>query len=184
MPNLRPEVYFSVDVETAGPYPAEYAMLSIGACRADDKDITFYCELQPDRTATNPEAMGIHGLDLEQLNASGRPPREAMEAFAAWVEASTPVNGRPIFVALNVAFDWMFVNDYFHRYLGRNPFGHNALDMKAMYMGLKRIDAVGKVRASIDGDYPRDHPLSHNALSDAIDQAHLFEQIMSEIRAR
>jgi hypothetical protein len=77
----------------------------------------------------------------------------------------------------------MFVNDYFHRYLGRNPFGHNALDMKALYMGLKRIDAVGKVRGSIDRDFPRDHPLTHNAVQDAIDQARLFNRILAEIRA-
>jgi DNA polymerase III epsilon subunit-like protein len=106
-----------------------------------------------------------------------------MAEFAGWVEANTPENGRAIFVALNVAFDWMFVNDYFHRYLGRNPFGHNALDMKALYMGFKRIDAVGKVSGSIDRDYPRDHDLSHNALEDAIDQARLFKRIMDEIRS-
>ena len=27
----------------------------------------------------------------------------------------------------------MFVNDYFHRFLGRNPFGHAALDLKAFF---------------------------------------------------
>ena len=33
MPAERPETYISVDIETAGPNPAEYSMLSIGACR-------------------------------------------------------------------------------------------------------------------------------------------------------
>ncbi len=28
------------------------------------------------------------------------------------------------FVAFNASFDWMFVKDYFHRFLGRNTFGH------------------------------------------------------------
>jgi hypothetical protein len=33
----------------------------------------------------------------------------------------------------------MFVNSYFHRFLGRNPFGHAALDMKAFFMGLTGV---------------------------------------------
>ena len=44
-----------------------------------------------------------------------------------------------MFVALNAPFDWMFINDYFHRYLGANPFGHSALDIKAYYMGLSGV---------------------------------------------
>ena len=58
-----------------------------------------------------------------------------MTRFAAWLESVTPPGARPVFVAFNAPFDWMFVNDYFHRFLGQNPFGHNALDMKAYYMG-------------------------------------------------
>ena len=40
-----------------------------------------------------------------------------------------------MFVGFNAAFDWMFVADYFERYLGRNPFGYTALDIKAFAMG-------------------------------------------------
>jgi hypothetical protein len=36
------EVYFSVDVEALGPIPGEYSMLSLGACRVDVSDKTFY----------------------------------------------------------------------------------------------------------------------------------------------
>jgi hypothetical protein len=37
------EAYVSVDVETAGPYPGQYSMLSIGACLVADRQRTFYC---------------------------------------------------------------------------------------------------------------------------------------------
>ena len=40
-----------------------------------------------------------------------------------------------MFVGFNAPFDWMFVNEYFHRHLGRNPFGHVAVDIKAYAMG-------------------------------------------------
>jgi DNA polymerase III epsilon subunit-like protein len=179
----RTEMYYSVDIETAGPYPADFALLSIGACAAGDLKTYFYSELCPDRAGADPESMKIHGLSIERLLTNGNPPERAMRAFESWIEENTPANCRPVFVALNAAFDWMFVNDYFHRYLGRNPFGHFALDIKALYMGLKRIDSPGRVMGMIDRDYPRDNPLTHNALQDAIDQARLFNQIMDEIRA-
>jgi ribonuclease T len=35
------EVFISVDVETAGPIPGEYSLLSIGACRVDDDTEAF-----------------------------------------------------------------------------------------------------------------------------------------------
>jgi hypothetical protein len=44
-------------------------------------------------------------------------------------------DGRPVFVGFNAAFDWSFVNYYFQRYLGENPFGFAALDIKSLYMG-------------------------------------------------
>ena len=40
-----------------------------------------------------------------------------------------------VFVGFNAPFDWSFVNYYFHRFLGHNPFGFTAVDIKAYYMG-------------------------------------------------
>ncbi len=56
-----------------------------------------------------------------------------------------------MFVALNAPFDWMFVADAFWRYLGRNPFGPSALDIKALYLGrnlpdISRWGDTGRVR--------------------------------------
>ena len=123
------ETYICVDVETAGPIPSQYAMLSIGACLVDDPEITFYLELQPDRSASLPEAMAISGLSLEGLQETGSEPGAAMQAFAAWIQRVVPAGNKGIFVALNAPFDWMFINDYFYRYLGHNPFGLSALDI-------------------------------------------------------
>ena len=47
----RPECFISVDIETAGPVPAKYAILSIGACLVEDPEQTFYVELMPEHTA-------------------------------------------------------------------------------------------------------------------------------------
>ena len=137
MPPPPPEdVFISVDVETAGPHPGRYSLLSIGACLVSDPDLSFYVELQPVNDSATPEALAVTGLSLVELAERGLPPAEAMASFEAWVKTLTPHNRRPVFVAFNAPFDWMFVNDYFHRFLGRNPFGYSALDMKALYMGL------------------------------------------------
>jgi hypothetical protein len=57
-----------------------------------------------------------------------------MEAFATWLQEHT--KGRPVFVSDNVAFDWQFINYYFHRFCGRNPFGFSGRRIGDLYAGL------------------------------------------------
>ena len=84
------EYYIVVDVETSGPNPSRYALLSIGACSVDDPKRTFYAELQPDRHAFTPDAMAVNGLSLEMLTTDGLPPVEALQRFADWVDQVVP----------------------------------------------------------------------------------------------
>ena len=177
-------VYISVDVETAGPNPSQYSLLSIGACTVSDPRHTFYVELQPVNDNALPEALAISGLSLEQLRENGLPPAEAMARFESWLDEMVPKSGRPLFVAFNAPFDWMFVNDYFHRYLGRNPFGHAALDIKALYMGLTGVTWSETSMQTVASRYLEDRPLIHHALRDAVDQAEILQKILAEVRAR
>ena len=66
---VRPERFVSVDVETAGPTPGDYAMVSIGACLVDEPERGFYIELQPDRELSVESALAVSGLTLEGLRA-------------------------------------------------------------------------------------------------------------------
>jgi DNA polymerase III alpha subunit (gram-positive type) len=181
---LQGEVYISVDVETAGPNPHDYSLLSIGACNVDDASQTFYAELQPLTMAYMPGALGISGLSMERLRENGVPPEEALARFEAWVLAQG-TNGRtPVFVAFNAAFDWMFLNDYFYRFLGRNPFGHAALDIKSLYMGLTGVAWAETSMRFISPLYLNGEPLSHNALEDALNQAQIFRQVLAQTQQR
>ena len=74
--------FISVDVETAGPNPAQYSLLSLGACLVLDPANTFYVEVQPVTDAFVPEAMQITGLEMEKLRAHGLTPEQAMSQFA------------------------------------------------------------------------------------------------------
>ncbi len=172
--------YISVDIETAGPVPSEYALLSIGACRVDNYEEGIYIELQPDKPGLTQEALAIHGLTHDYLKENGLPPGEAMARFRDWIEAAVPAPGRPIFVAFNAPFDWMFINDYFHRYLGKNPFGHTAIDMKAFYMGQWGVSWHETTMKRVTSRYGGTQELSHNALQDAVDQAIIFRQMLAD----
>ncbi len=173
------EIYISVDIETAGPYPFEYSMLSIGACTTGETRQTFYVELQPLNDKATPEALEVSHLSLERLAQEGLQPAEAMRQFARWLAEQTPVGQRPVFVAFNAGFDWMFVNAYFHHFLGFNPFGHTALDIKALYMGLFRVQWRETSMRYISKRLMGEHQLSHHALHDAIDQAVIFEKLLT-----
>jgi DNA polymerase III epsilon subunit-like protein len=180
--NQTPEAYISVDVETAGPNPNQYSLLTIGACTMDERPRTFYVELKPVNDKITPEAYAIHHLDLKRLSERGLAPAAAMANFEAWIKSEIPSDHKPVFIAFNAPFDWMFVNDYFHRFLKRNPFGHSALDIKSFYMGLTGVSWSETSMRNIGPRYLRDQQLTHHALRDAMDQAEIFRKMLVEAR--
>jgi ribonuclease T len=172
--------FVSVDVEAAGPTPSLYSLLSIGACLVDKPEQQFYIELQPLQMASVPGAAVVHRLSLEYLASEGVPPKEAMARFAGWLDSVVPAGERPLLVAFNAAFDWMFVNDYFHRFLGFNPLGHTALDIKAYYMGMSGKSWSETSLHHLSPRYLAGRTLTHHALDDALVQADLFRRLLAE----
>ena len=177
------EVLISVDVETSGPSPGTGSLLAIGACLVEDPTQGFYRELQPiPGLPWDPEAARVHGLDRAHLQTLGLAPAVAMEDLARWVDEVGGA-GRPVFVGFNAPFDWMFVADYCWRFLGRNPFGYAALDLKALYMGRDGIDRWASTgKADITQRYPVTEPHTHHALDDARMQAALARRLLHHAR--
>jgi len=175
------ECFISVDVETGGATPGDYALLSIGACLVDDPvETTFYVELKPEDKRSTPEALAVSKLSLDILDTMGVPPVEAMQQFADWVGEVVPEGDRPVFVGFNAVFDWMFVADYFERYAARNPFGYTALDIKSFAMGRLGSTWAETSMRVLAPKYLSGRPLAHHALSDAQDQAALFRALRDE----
>lgn len=181
---MKPKnAYICVDVETAGPNPADYALLSIGAALVDDPQRSFYIELQPDKPAQTEEAARTHQLDLDELAQKGAAPQEAMRQFADWVlEAAAGDN--PVFVAFNAPFDWMFINDYLHHYLGHNPFGHRALDVKALFMGMTGTGWEETSYRHVSAYYRQPEALDHHAERDAQLGAQLFAAMLADLKEK
>lgn len=165
--------FISVDVEASGPIPGVYSMLSIGACSVEDDEITFKRLLRPISVNFDAKALEVSKLSLDDLKRSGAEPQTAMREFREWVLHLA--NARtPVFVGLNAAFDWSFVNYYFHVYLSGNPFGFAPLDIKAFYAGATGspwMDARSSQMVKRLGATKR---ATHDALDDAIAQAELF----------
>lgn len=177
---MKQDYYISVDVETAGPYPERYSLLSIGACTLEEPRCTFYVELKPVNDNAIRGALEISQLSMSELTENGLVPQEAMMAFESWLDDIVPEGHRPIFVAFNAAFDWMFVNHYFHHYVGQNPFGHSALDAKSFYMALHGVPWTETSMRYVSPHYLGDQKLTHNALQDALYQADIFQRMLEE----
>lgn len=170
------EVYISVDVETAGPIPGTYSMLSLGASVVHAPEATFYVEIRPVSFKSVPEALKVVGRTLQEFEKIGRDPKEAMTAFRDWV-ASVAGGGTPVFVGFNATFDWAFVNFYFHYYLGENPFGFGGIDIKSYYMGMSGCTWENTRSSRISKELKGSSTHTHNALDDAIEQAEMFRRM-------
>ena len=171
------EIFVSVDVETAGPVPGKYSLLSIGACDVDNEDRPFSCELKPINRNADPAALKVTGMSLDVLERTGLAPKEAMEGFDEWATGLARDGAQLVFVGFNAPFDWSFVNYYFHRFLGRNPFGFAALDIKAYYMGATGCDWTDTRSSRIAASLKPKRTSDHRALQDALYQAELFRLI-------
>jgi DNA polymerase III epsilon subunit-like protein len=181
----RREVFISVDIEASGPTPGIGSMLSIGACVIDDPDVGIYLELKPLPDQTwDKQAEKVHRLEKDHLEEFGLEPDDAMRQFDAWVTAAAD-GAWPVFVGFNAPFDWMFVADYFWRYVGRNPFGISALDLKSYYMALIGTDRWEDTRrVNIDDRLKLEPDHSHQALEDARGQAALARELFKRAKPR
>jgi DNA polymerase III alpha subunit (gram-positive type) len=182
--NFKREVFISVDVETSGPVPAEFSLLSIGACHVDDEALTFYRELKPINGNADPKALEVSGFSLEELSRTGSHPPDVMSAFAEWIKNSVGGDGTPVFVGFNAPFDWSFINYYFHKFAGANPFGFSALDVKAYFMGATGCGWRDTRSSAMEALLVPKHKGDHHALHDAQYQAELFRLIREKAESR
>lgn len=187
------ETYWSCDLETDGTIPGKYSISSIGFCvagwrgeegfRSSDLNnpIGIYKELKPISDNYEPEALEVTGFNREQLKQTGEDPREALEEINDFIESNS--EGKPVFVAYPLAFDWMFYYWYTQNFLESfSPFGFSGgIDIKTLYSGI-----TGEpLKRSGLSHWPEDlaetpFPHTHNALDDAIQQASVFQNLMNE----
>ncbi len=125
-----------VDVESDGPIPGDYSMISFGAVVVDDVlDKTFYGQLKPISESYIEDALAVSGFSREETLGFNEP-KVVMEEFKAWI--NTVSKSRPLFFSDNNGFDWQFINWYFHHFLGENPFGFSSTNIGSLYKGMEK----------------------------------------------
>ena len=183
------DLYVSADIETDGPIPGEYSMLSFAfslASRFDgttfetyepSRETTLYVELKPISENFQQQALDVNGLDREALAVSGREPEGAMREAAEWI-GSRADGARPVLVLYPLSFDWSFLHWYFIRFTGASPFGHSTcIDIRTLYMARARTTFDRSSRLVIPQALQPTRPHTHHAADDAQEQAELFNNI-------
>lgn len=182
------DVYFSADVETDGPIPGEFSMLSFAlvyAGRFDGHafepptsyDVAFETTLKPTAARFEAEALAVNGLDRELLLREGRSPESAMTEAADWVDAHAK-GGTPVLVAYPLSFDWSWLYWYFVRFVGRSPFKHSrCFDLKTAIAVRGQRPVVLSGHDALPPALRSTRPHTHRALDDAIEQAEILANL-------
>ncbi len=188
LPDTRPEIYVSTDVETDGPIPGPHSMLSFASvAMLADKTVlgTFSANLETLPGAvghpvqmkwweTEPEAWAACRRDLQ-------PPEQALVRYVEWVEA---LPGKPVFVAFPAGFDFTWMFWYMMRFAGRSPFGWAALDIKTLGFSLTGLRYRRTVKAALPEAWIDPLPHTHVALDDALEQGAMFCNMLAALRER
>src|SRR5262245_43463925 len=172
------EIYVSTDVETDGPIPGPYSMLSFGsAAYQSDKSLvsTFSANLETLPGATgDPRTMEWWKSQPDAWKACRENlqlPELAMKEYVAWLKN---LPGRPVFVAYPAGFDFTFIYWYLIRFTGESPFSHSALDIKTYAMAKMGSQYRESVKRNMPKEWFDRLPHTHKALDDAIEQGALF----------
>ena len=184
------DAYFSADVETDGPIPGPYSMLSFALVyagtfdgrhfqRPRDYRCSFYRELRPISNNFQPEALQVNGLDREKLCHHGISPEVAMSEACDWVRrVASP--GQPVLVAYPLSFDWSWLYWYFVRFSQEgSPFHHSrCFDIKTAFAIKASIPISEAGRPKIFDFLRTAGEHTHNALNDAVEQAEIFANLL------
>lgn len=180
------EVYVSVDVETNGPIPGPFSMLSLGAAvyKLDGTLLSTF-EVNLDTlvgAGSDPKTMDFWAREPEAYKActtDPKPAHRAMYEFVAWLKK---LPGKPVCVCYPAGFDFTFVYWYLIKFMGESPFGFQALDIKTLAMAVTKQPFRKTTKKSMPKEWFENLPKhTHRSVDDAIEQGALFCRIMREI---
>ncbi len=183
------DVYFSADVETDGPIPGPFSILSFALVYAGGFDgqqftrpenyvHTFYTELKPISNDYEPEALRVNGLDRARLCAEGESPKSAMTRACRWVKQLAGKD-KPVLVAYPLSFDWTWLYWYFMRFSSEgSPFDYSrCFDIKTAFAIKASVPIAEASRSKLLSSLRPHRKHTHHALDDAIEQAEIFARV-------
>jgi DNA polymerase III epsilon subunit-like protein len=186
--------FLVLDVETGGVNPFKHSLLSVGmvAMEWDEHDncMVFKDTLQlfvkSDIYNVTEKAMEINGINLDWLNAHGASRHTTAIAIQNFVKRNFGLH-KPIVVGKNVGMDKYFV----YKLLEECPmatkwddlFNYRMIDLSALLLSMYYTGNIPKDACSNAGAMEYFHitnEQAHEALSDAIATAELFDELIYE----
>ena len=183
------DVYFSADVETDGPIPGPFSILSFALVFAGTFDgqrfnapenyqQSFYRELRPISDQFQLDALRVNGLDRDRLLLEGELPEVAMTEAAQWIKGKIG-HGKPILVAYPLSFDWSWLYWYFSKFSAQgSPFNHSlCFDIKTAFAVKAGVPISEAGKSKLLPSLRPQNRHTHHALDDAIEQAEVFARV-------
>lgn len=180
------EIYFSVDIETDGPIPSEFSMLSIGAgafTESGELIATFERNLERlDGARQDPDTMAWWATQPEAWEACRTNlvhPKDAMKDLTTWVETVERQSGaKAVFLAYPAGFDFTFVYWYLVKFVGYSVFSFSSLDIKSYAMAVLKTPFRETTKRNFPKRWKSKRGHTHVALEDALGQGELFFNIL------
>jgi hypothetical protein len=167
--------HFVLDVESDGPAPGLYNMISFGLVSLVDPANGFLGEVAPVlESAGMPQAREVVGVSYE-TQQTYRAPDIVMREATDWIN-NIAAGKRAVFWSDNPAFDWQFWNWYCHKFVGDNPAGFSARrigDLDAGRRGEPLNTSAFKKR--------RETAHTHNPVDDARGNAEALRWVLGEM---
>jgi len=128
--------YIVVDIEADGEIPGRNSIVCFGAVIVEPTlSKTFYGKTKPISENWKPDALAVSGFSREQ-HLTFDDPALVMQNFHSWIIENSI--GKPTFISDNLAFDWQWINWYFHMYRNENPFGFSGRRIGDLYCGMMK----------------------------------------------
>ena len=176
VPMSKWKQHIVLDVESDGPCPGIYNMISFGLVCVGDLTSGFLGEVAPVINAPGiAEAREVSGISFAAQKRY-RAPETVMKDANSWLEEIVGVGKRPVFWSDNPAYDWQFWNWYCHKFLGANPAGFSARrigDLDAGRRGEPLNTSAFKKR--------RETAHTHNPVDDARGNAEALRWVLEQM---
>jgi hypothetical protein len=133
--------YISCDVESDGQIIGINSMVCFGAVIVEPTLLkTFYGKTRPISDIWVPKALAISGFSRKE-HENFDDPEKVMKEFAVWIKENSI--GQPILISDNNGYDASWINFYFWKYYGSNPFGWSSRRIGDLYCGMKMDSRAG-----------------------------------------